>query len=259
MNPYNQMPLSLGEALRNLDTQCRIQQLKTVGSTLLLGAGVATLGGWGTAAKVLALGSLSLPLADSLPSWDQLGQVRSRNQQLRATLEQATQDGLARGLSVEEAKVAAGQTLVTVQIPQLDEQGQPAGLVPGQVPLSEALDHLHRQQKSLALGATGAMVQAGGLVAMGMGAPVMLAMGATVALPLLARGALFPQETWEGIQAVGGQIWENLQVVARALGRNLEVFPGPAAISYVGGPEEPFRYPDQNRGARPRPGSGPAI
>lgn len=221
LNPYTQMPLSLGEALHNLDTQIRTQQLKTVGSTLLLGAGLATLGGWGTAAQVMALGSLTTPLADSLPTWDQLGQVSNRNQQLRATLEQATQEGLARGLSPDQAKVAAGQTLVTVHVPQLDEQGQPAGLVPAQVPLSEALEQLGRQQKSLALGAAGAVVQVGGMVAMGMGCPVMLVMGATVALPLLARGAVFPQETWEGLKALGGQILENLQVVTQALGDKL--------------------------------------
>ena len=226
MNPYTQMPISLGEALHNLDVQRRTQQLKTVGSSLLLGAGLASLGGWGTAARALALGSLATPLADSLPSWDQLGQVRSRNQQLRATLEQATQEGIARGLSGDEAKKVASQTLVTVQIPQLDGQGRPTGFEPAQIPLSTALEQVHRQQKSLALGTAGAVVQVGGMVAMGMGCPVMLAMGATVAIPLLARGALFPQETWDGIKAAGGEIWQNLQVVAQALGRKLGLVHG---------------------------------
>jgi len=202
MNPHTQMPITTEDAIKNIDTLKKTQKMKTLGAALLAGAGVAALGGWGTAATALAVGSLAAPLADTLPTFDKIGQVRDRKKELKAMLE-------------------AGQEKVEVQVPIFNDEGTPIGFKAEEVPIQEALDHVNKQQKLLALGTIGAVAQAGSLVAMGLGAPILMVVAGSVALPLLARGALFPKESWETLKALPGQIWDGIKAVGRAIGRKL--------------------------------------
>lgn len=227
MNPHTQMPITTEEAVRNIDLMKKTQKMKTIGSALLIGAGVAALGGWGTAATALAVGSMASPLADALPTFDKIGQVRDRKKELKAMLQEKTEAGIQGGMTEEDAKAAAGKSTIEVQVPVLNAEGQPVGFEAKEVALSEALDHVSKQQKLLALGAVGAVAQAGSLVAMGLGCPIMMVVGASVALPLLARGALFPKETWEGLKALPGKVWEGIKAVASAIGRKLGLVKGP--------------------------------
>ncbi|MBN9420806.1 MAG: hypothetical protein J0I12_35500 [Candidatus Eremiobacteraeota bacterium] len=227
MNPHTQMPISTEEAIHNIDVLKKAQKMKTVGSALLIGAGVAALGGWGTAATALAIGSMATPLADTLPTFDKIGQVRERKKDLNAQLEARIQEGVASGLTQEDAEVKARASTVEAQVPILNEAGQPVGFEAKQIALSEALDHVGKQQKLLALGAVGAVAQAGSLVAMGLGCPIMMVVGASVAIPLLARGALFPSETWQTLKALPGKIWDGIKAVGQAIGRKLGLVKGP--------------------------------
>lgn len=226
MNPHTQMPITTQEAIRNIDLLKTGQTMKTVGSALLLGAGVAALGGWGAVASGLAVGSLASPLGDALPGFDQLAQVTRRSRDLRATLESRTRAAEQSGVSPAQAKILAGQTLVEVQVPLLNQEGRPVGFEPGQIPLGQALAHVSSQQRLLAVGAVGAVAQVGSVVAMGLGCPIMLAVGASAALPLLTRGAMFPRESWQGLSALPAKIWNDIKVVAQALGRKLGVVKG---------------------------------
>ncbi|MBS2033743.1 hypothetical protein JST97_02095 [bacterium] len=227
MNPHTQTPITTEEAMKNIDILKKTQKMKTLGSALLLGAGVAALGGWGTAASALAVGSLASPLADAIPTFDKIGQVHDRKKDLKAQLEAKVQEGLTAGLSKEEATEKARASTIEVQVPVLNEAGQPVSFGPQQVSLGEALDHVGTQQKMLALGAVGAVAQAGSLVAMGLGCPIMMVVGASVALPLLARGALFPSETWQTLKALPGKIWDGIKAVGQAIGRKLGLVKGP--------------------------------
>jgi len=227
MNPQTQMPITTEEAMRNIDLMKKSQKMKTVGSALLIGAGVAALGGWGVAATALAVGSLASPLADTIPTFDKMGQVRDRKKELKAQVETKVKEGMDAGLSEDEAKTKALASTVEVQVPILNDQGQPVGFEAKQIAISEALDHVGKQQKMLALGAIGAVAQAGSLVAMGLGCPIMMVVGASVALPLLARGALFPSETWTTLKALPGKIWDGIKAVGQAIGRKLGLVKGP--------------------------------
>lgn len=227
MNPHTQTPITTEEAMHNIDVLKKSQKMKTIGSALLIGAGVAALGGWGTAATALAVGSLASPLGDAIPTFDKIGQVHDRKKDLKAQLETRIQEGVASGLSQEDAEVKARASTVEAQVPILNEAGQPVGFEARQIPLSEALDHVGKQQKMLALGAIGAVAQAGSLVAMGLGCPIMMVVGASVALPLLARGALFPSETWQTLKALPGKIWDGIKAVGQAIGRKLGLVKGP--------------------------------
>jgi len=227
MNPQTQMPITTEEAMRNIDLMKKSQKMKTVGSALLIGAGVAALGGWGVAATALAVGSLASPLADTIPTFDKMGQVRDRKKDLKAQVEVKVKEGMDAGLSEEEAKTKALASTVEVQVPIINEEGQPVGFEAKQIAISEALDHVGKQQKMLALGAIGAVAQAGSLVAMGLGCPIMMVVGASVALPLLARGALFPTETWTTLKALPGKIWDGIKGVGQAIGRKLGLVKGP--------------------------------
>ncbi|MFN8612838.1 MAG: hypothetical protein U0931_35195 [Vulcanimicrobiota bacterium] len=226
MNPHTQTAITTEEAMKNIDLLKKTQKLKTLGSALLLGAGVAALGGWGTAASALAVGSLASPLADALPTFDKIGQVHDRKKELKAQLEAKVQEGISAGLSKEEATEKARASTIEVQVPVL-QNGQPVSFGPGETTLGEALDHVGKQQKMLALGAVGAVAQAGSLVAMGLGCPIMMVVGASVALPLLARGALFPSETWQTLKALPGKIWDGIKAVGQAIGRKLGLVKGP--------------------------------
>ena len=227
MNPHTQQPITTEEAIRNIDLMKKSQKMKTIGSALLIGAGVAALGGWGTAATALAVGSLASPLADSIPTFDKIGQVHDRKKELKAILKEKTEAALATGMTEEDAKVAAGKATIEVQVPVVNAEGQPVGFEAKEVPLSEALDHVNKQQKLLALGAVGAVAQAGSLIAMGLGGPIMWVVGGSVALPLLARGALFPKETWDTLKALPGKIWDGIKAVGQAIGRKLGLVKGP--------------------------------
>lgn len=202
MDPHTQKPITAGEALRSVDVQKKTQKAKTLGALLLAGAGVAAVGGWGTAATVLAVGSLASPMADAIPTFDKIGEVRDRKKELQGML-------------------ASGQEKVQIQVPVFNEGGVPIGFKDSEVPVQEALDHVNKQQKLLALGALGAVTQAGTLVAMGLGAPILMVVGASVALPLLARGALFPAESWETLKSIPGKVWDGIKNVATALGRKV--------------------------------------
>lgn len=227
MNPHTQQPITTEEAIRNIDLMKKSQKMKTIGSALLIGAGVAALGGWGTAATALAVGSLASPLADSIPTFDKIGQVHDRKKELKAILKEKTEAAQATGMTEEDAKVAAGKATIEVQVPVVNAEGQPVGFEAKEVPLSEALDHVNKQQKLLALGAVGAVAQAGSLIAMGLGGPIMWVVGGSVALPLLARGALFPKETWDTLKALPGKIWDGIKAVGQAIGRKLGLVKGP--------------------------------
>ena len=227
MNPHTQMPITTEEAMHNIDVLKKAQKMKTIGSALLIGAGVASLGGFGMAATALAVGSMASPLADTLPTFDKIGQVRDRKKELNAQLEARIKEGTDAGLTKEEAEVKARASTVEAQVPILNEAGQPVGFEAKQIALSEALDHVGVQQKMLALGAIGAVAQAGSLVAMGLGAPIMMVVGASVAIPLLARGALFPSETWQTLKALPGKIWDGIKAVGQAIGRKLGLVKGP--------------------------------
>lgn len=218
MNPHTQTAITTEDAIKNIDTLKNTQKMKTLGAALLAGAGVAALGGWGTAATALAVGSLASPLADALPTFDKIGQVRDRKQELKAMLE-------------------AGQEKVEVQVPIFNSEGTPIGFKAEEIPVQEALDHVNKQQKLLTLGAVGAVAQAGSLVAMGLGAPILMVVAGSVALPLLARGALFPKESWETLKALPGQIWDGIKAVGRAIGRKLGL------VKESGGPESKDAQP----------------
>jgi hypothetical protein len=218
MNPHTQLPITTEEAVRNIDLMKKTQKMKTVGSLLLAGAGVAVLGGWGTAATALAVGSLASPLADSIPTFDKIGQVRDRKKELKGILEAHDQ---AVKTAEESGQPAPAAPMVTVQVPVLNEQGQPVGIEPKEIPATEALEHVQKQQKVLALGAIGAVAQAGTMVAMGLGAPIMIVIGASVAIPLLARGALFPKESWETLKALPGNVWDGIKAIGSAIARKL--------------------------------------
>jgi hypothetical protein len=227
MNPHTQQPITTEEAMRNIDLMKKSQKMKTIGSALLIGAGVAVVGGWGTAATALAIGSLASPLADSLPTFDKIGQVQGRKKELKAILNEKVEAAMQSGMTEEDAKVAAGKSTIEVQVPVVNAEGQPVGFEAKEIPLSEALDHVSKQQKLLALGAVGAVAQAGSLIAMGLGGPIMWVVGGSVALPLLARGALFPKESWETLKALPGQIWDGIKAVGQAIGRKLGLVKGP--------------------------------
>lgn len=216
MNPHTQLPITTEEAIRNIDLMKKTQKMKTVGSLLLAGAGIAVLGGWGTAATALAVGSLASPLADSIPTFDKIGQVRDRKKELNGILDAHQKAVEAAEQSGEPAPAAP---MVTVQVPVLNEQGQPVGIEPKEIPATEALEHVQKQQKVLALGAIGAVAQAGTMIAMGLGAPIMIVIGASVAIPLLARGALFPKESWETLKALPGNVWDGIKAIGSAIAR----------------------------------------
>lgn len=218
MNPFTQTGVTTEEALHNLDMMKTTQKMKTVGSVLLAGAGVAALGGFGTAATMLAVGSLASPLADTIPTFDKIGEVHKRKKELGAMLqahEKAVADAEAAGRPAPEMPT------VEIQVPVLDESGQPVGVQPKQIPVTEALENVKKSQKTLILGALGTAAQAGSLIAMGLGAPIMMVVVASAAVPLLARGALFPKESWETIKGIPGALWDVAKRIGNAIKRKL--------------------------------------
>lgn len=250
MNPHTQQVITTEDAIKNIDSMKTGQKVKTLGALLLAGAGIATVGGWGTAATALAIGSMGAPLGDAIPTFDKIGQTSQRKSELKAMIKDRAkelegrqaageasamvwapvlgEDGSVKGFENKEmpiqdaiAHVSAGKEKVEVQVPIFNAEGAPVGFEGKDVPVHEALEHVKTQQKMLALGAVGAVAQAGTLVAMGLGAPIMMVVGASVAIPLLARGAMFPKESWETLKALPGKIWDGIKAVGNAIGRKL--------------------------------------
>jgi len=202
MNPHTLEAITTEDALKGVDVMVKAQKMKTVGAALLAGAGVAAIAGFGPIGAGLAIGSMLSPLSDQLPTFDKIGQTQARKKELKAMLE-------------------AGIEKVSVQVPVHNSEGVPIGFKADEIPVQEALDHVAKQQKLLGLGATSAALQVGCMVAMGLGAPMLVVGGATILLPMLAKGAFFPKESWESLKALPGQVWDGIKAVATAIGRKV--------------------------------------
>lgn len=202
VNPATQGEVTLQQAMESMDAQKTVQKMKIATAALLAGAGVATVAGMAPLAAGLAIGSMINPVLDQWPQMGQLGAMRDR----KAELKQMAADG---------------KTSVEVQVPVFAPDGTPRGVQAQEVPIEQAIQHISTQQKNVALAITQGVATAGAVVAMGLGAPVMVAIGVSIGAPMLARAALFPTETWDKLKSIPGHVWDGMRAVGNAVARRL--------------------------------------
>lgn len=188
VDPNTAQPVKTSEVLARLDLMQTSLKLKTVGAGLLGAAGLASLTAVSAPLLVpgLALASLSTGLADSLPAWDDLSRIRQR----RSELEMSRQ---------------AGSTGATYHLPESSGPGQTLSFTIQQLPMSQAFADLDRQEKLAQLTLLQGAVATGGIVAIGLGCPIGLAIAGQVTLPLLARVAAFPKESWQEVKGLSSK------------------------------------------------------